>query len=134
MIEGWHGNDHFVVFDELETEEATQRYGIEERLPGFQIVGLRGWDDFIIRETNGQLFTVPTVPLVSKYVQAFAGSVPRDLEPDEHAGMVKWYVTPIVFGGSPELGPNLTWVTHREHDQFVRWWNRQYDLATSAGA
>jgi hypothetical protein len=45
---------------------------------------------------------------------------------DRFAGKIKWYVTPLVFGGDPKIGDNLVWVSHEEHAQLVRWWNEQY--------
>lgn len=49
------------------------------------------------------------------------------LEPDSRfKGKIKWYTTPIAFGGDAKLGENMTWVSHEEHAQLVRWWNNQY--------
>jgi hypothetical protein len=62
MNEGWHGDEHFIVLTDDEAREATERYGLSERLAGFQIVGLRGWDDFILRDSNGRLFTGICLP------------------------------------------------------------------------
>ena len=42
------------------------------------------------------------------------------------SGRIKWYVKPLVFGGDPELGDNVIWVTQEDHVSLVRWWNRLY--------
>lgn len=97
-------------------------------LPGFDVVGLRTWDDFIVRDSAGNIFSVPTVPANPQHLSPFA--IPKDaqtLRSDERfQGKIKWYVKPIVFGGDPSLGDNVVWVTHETHAQAVRWWNEQY--------
>jgi hypothetical protein len=48
-------------------------------------------------------------------------------EPDAKVrGRIKWYIKPIVFGGDPNLGDNVTWITLRQHFELVTWWNRKY--------
>jgi len=42
------------------------------------------------------------------------------------AGRVKWYVTPLIMGGSPTDEKNMTWLSYGEHMQLVRWWNAKY--------
>ncbi|MCE2573785.1 hypothetical protein [Motilimonas eburnea] len=60
MKEGWFGDEHFIIFNENESVVATEEYAISNYLEGFQVVGLLGWDDFIV--SNGsQFFTLPTV-------------------------------------------------------------------------
>lgn len=130
MIEGWAGDRHFILFTDEESIEATARYELSETLPGYVIVGLLGWDDFIVRSLETQLFTVPAVPAIAKYLEPFHGELPNELESDDRATTVKWYVKPIVFGGDPEPGENLIWVTYEQHAQLVRWWNKQYHAAT----
>jgi hypothetical protein len=130
MIEGWTQDRHFIVFTDEEAARATTRYGLTDSLGGYTVVGLLGWDDFIVRSTSGDLFTVPTVPAVGKYLKPFHGALPNQLAPDDRAGTIKWYVKPIVFGGSPESSENIIWVTHSEHADLVRWWNTQYQAAT----
>jgi hypothetical protein len=135
MKEGWHNDDYLILFDEAEVATITTDYGIEKHLAGFSVIGLRGWDDFIVANKNGKTFTVPSVPLLEKYMQSFQLPVNvRALEADTRfTGKIKWYVKPVVFGGDPTLGENLTWVNHEQHAQLVRWWNDQYKSA-SAGA
>jgi hypothetical protein len=41
----------------------TEGYGIPRHLPGFAVVAISGWDDFIVRDEAGAVFRVPTVPL-----------------------------------------------------------------------
>jgi hypothetical protein len=129
MIEGWAQDQHFIVFTDEEAASATTRYGLRDALPGFAVAGLLGWDDFIVRDSSGNLFTVPTVPAIGKYLAPFHGELPNQLEADDRTGTIKWYVKPIVFGGNPEPGENMIWVTHDEHAELVRWWNSQYQAA-----
>jgi hypothetical protein len=57
-----------------------------------------------------------------------------ELIPDERfTDRIKWYTTPIVFGGDPNLGENVTWVTHDQHVKLVGWWNKQYRDLTPDG-
>lgn len=126
MIEGWAQDQHFILFTDEEAASATTRYGLRESLPGYTVAGLLGWDDFIVRGSSGTLFTVPTVPAIGKYLEPFHGELPDQLEADDRAGTIKWYVKPIVFGGNPEPSDNMIWVTHDEHAELVRWWNTQY--------
>lgn len=50
-----------------------------------------------------------------------------NLERDDRlAGKIKWYIKPVIFGGDPQIGDNLMWVSHEEHAQLVRWWNKYY--------
>jgi hypothetical protein len=91
------------------------------------IVGLRGWDDFIVRNANGQLFTVPTVPLSIKYLANFQlPPEPIQLAADDRFhGRIKWYVTPLAAGGDPQAKENTIWVDHDKHSELVVWWNNR---------
>ncbi len=135
MHEGWYHNQHFILFAPEEIGAATARYAVGSTLPEFVVVGIRGWDDLILRDVSGQLFTVPTVPLVQEYVAPFVGTPsPQSLQPDARvAGRIKWYVQPLVLGGSPELGENVTWVSHQQHGELVQWWNAKYAEVRSLG-
>lgn len=137
MKEGWNDDSYFVVFDDDEARLMTESYGIAEYLPGYRIVALRGWDDFVVEDETGQRFTVPTVPLDAKYMAGFDGSDQWDnLESDDRvAGKIKWYIKPTIFGGDPSLGPNLTWVDPATHQQLVRFWNDAYrEVLKATGA
>ena len=128
MDEGWYEDEYLILFAEDEIPLASERYGVSSALPGFQVVGLRGWDDLIVRDSGGETFTVPAVPLDAKHLEPFsvpAAPVPLAKDSDK-AGKIKWYVKPIAFGGDPSVGQNLMWVTHDQHAQLVRWWNDQY--------
>jgi hypothetical protein len=128
MNEGWLGDDYLILFDEGEVVSASARYAISQLLPGYQVLGLRGWDDFILRDSGEKTYSVPTVPSDPKYVSPFQlREVDPSLRPDPRfSGRIKWYVKPIAFGGDPSIGTNLTWVSHEQHAQLVRWWNDQY--------
>jgi len=136
MTEGWCGDDHLILFDEAEVVAASERYAISQFLPGYQVIGLRSWDDFILRDSMGSTYIVPTVPAIAEYLSPYTlptgGST---ISPDDRfLEKIKWYVTPIVFGGDPNLGKNVIWVTHGQHAEIVRWWNNLYRSLTSQPA
>jgi hypothetical protein len=127
MQEGWHGDDYLILFNEAEMAQVSGRYGIAEFLSGHVIVGLRGWDDFIVRDERGNTFSVPTVPLDIKHLSPF--SLPKELQlkvDPRCSGKIKWHVKPLVFGGDPHPGENVIWISQEQHAQLVRWWNRRY--------
>ncbi len=128
MREGWHNDDYLILFDEAEFAGASDRYHISEVLPGYRIVGLRGWEDFIVQDRAGQTYSVPVVAPDLRCLATFVPPNDRTLlkADDRFTGKIKWYVKPVVFGGSPDLGENLTWVSHEQHAQLVRWWNAKY--------
>jgi hypothetical protein len=133
MTEGWRDEEYVVLFDKEEVAAASERYQIEQWLPGYQVMGLRGWDDFIVRDGHGGSFTVPTVPVDSQYLAPFGVPAPGvRLKADaRYTGKIKWYIKPLVFGGDPQLAENVTWVDYEQHGQLVRWWNDQYRAARS---
>lgn len=126
MQEGWSANDYLILFDAVEVAAVTSRYELAKYLPNYTICGIRGWDDFIVMGPTGATFTVPCVPLDAIYMEPY--TVPMEpLVPEKRlVGNIKWYVTPIVFGGSPRIAENATWVSHDEHVQLVAFWNKQY--------
>jgi hypothetical protein len=128
MREGWNTDDYLILFDQDEISAASEKYSISTLLPGYEVVGLRGWDDFIVRNREGQIFTVPTIPVDAKYLASFQlPESSRELQTDERfLGKIKWYVKPPVFGGDPSQGENLIWVNHEQHAQLVRYWNDAY--------
>src|ERR1035437_5392806 len=127
MNEGWCCEDYLVLFSEEESHDKTQQYKLSEYLPGFRVVGLKGWDDFIVVGPDGKLFSVPTVPITRQYLQPYSLPSPLALSADERLqNKIKWYTKPIVFGGDPNVGENLTWVSHNQHAELVNWWNEQY--------
>jgi hypothetical protein len=132
MNEGWCNDDYLVLFSEEESHAKTQQYKLPEYLPGYQMVGIKGWDDILVVAPTGQYFSVPTIPLAERYLQPFSFPSPLILTADERLlGKVKWYTKPIVFGGDPIVGENLTWVSHEQHAQLVAWWNEQYRAISS---
>jgi len=127
MNEGWSNDDYLVLFSEEESVAKTTQYKLAASLPGYRIVGLKGWDDFIVIGSTGKLFSVPTVPVISKHLEPFSLSAQPKLKADDRFyGKVKWYIKPIAFGGDMNLGENLTWVTHEQHVQLVCWWNEKH--------
>jgi hypothetical protein len=128
MNEGWAGDNYLILFDESEVASASERYAISRMLPGYQLIGLSGWDDFILRDSAGQTHLVPTVPAVPRHVSPYQMPLSAGtLQVDERLrGKIKWYTKPIVFGGNADVGENLTWVSHEQHADLVKWWNDQY--------
>jgi hypothetical protein len=128
MREGWHNDDYLILFDEPEIAAVSDRYQISRMLPGYKIVGLRSWDDFLVRDAAGHTYTIPAVVPDLRHRSPFA--LPNDqavLQGDDRfAGKIKWYVKPILFGGSPDMGENLTWVSHEQHAELVKWWSEKY--------
>ena len=129
MREGWCNDDYWALCgDQTEAEHLTALYGLAQYLPGYSIVGLKGWDDFIVVDGESQYFTVPTVPLDRTNVAPFRfpGEALR-LESDERFGKkIKWYVKPIRFGGDPSAKENMVWLSLDEHVEAVKWWNKFY--------
>jgi len=130
MIQGWNQDTYLILFEEqLEAITITGRYDLGTYLPGFTIDGLWGWDDFILRNTHDQFFTVPTVPLVAAHLKPFPFETLDwfHLRSDDRvADKIKWYVRPLAFGGDPQAADNLTWLTLDQHIEAVKWWNNTY--------
>jgi hypothetical protein len=133
MREGWSGDAYIILFDER-APALQASYGIASALPGYRLLGLRGWDDFIVEDPSGARFIVPTVPLLLSNLSAFENNDQPELEADARVrGRIKWYITPLVFGGDPNLSDNVTWVTVDQHTQLVAWWNDKYRELRSRG-
>ena len=106
----------------------TAEYGISESLSGYFFIGLIGWDDFILSSEDGNYFRVPTVPLTHKDLKPYqfpAEKIRMEVDP-KFTEKVKWYITPVIFGGSPTDEKNIAWISYSQHAQFVRWWNEKY--------
>ncbi len=84
MTEGWFGDDYLISFSQEEVASASDRYSISRFIPGYQVIVFRGWDDLIVRDSVGLVYTVPSVPmdsvLLSQYVLPAAES---SLVPDD---------------------------------------------------
>ncbi|MEL7537105.1 MAG: hypothetical protein AAFM91_08635 [Pseudomonadota bacterium] len=128
MDEGWHEDQYLIMFSGDEIEAATNRYNCQKYLPGYEVVGLAGWDDLLVRDSTGETYSVPAVPLVQERVAKWSfPCTPDALQPDEKfTGKIKWYLTPIVFGGDPEASDNLAWLTHEQHGEAMTWWNEKF--------
>ena len=129
MKEGWHNDDYLILFEGREIEQKGQEYGLDRLLPGHRLLVMVGWDDFLVMDrTSQKLFRVPTIPILPQEKKEWPHSVDLGaLKPDgRFQGKVKWYVKPIVFGGDPSSGGNMTWISHGDHVQAVRYWNEMY--------
>jgi len=76
MVEGWDNDNYFVLFDAPEIDLASAAYGIERWLPGYKVIGLKSWDDLLVKDGGNGVYTVPTVPLAREHL-ASCPSVPR---------------------------------------------------------
>jgi hypothetical protein len=129
MKDGWYNDDYYVLYeDQEEARLATARYRLQDYLPAYSIVGLKGWDDFILCDLQSIYYTVPTVPLIREDLKPFSfPAEPLKLVGDQRfAGRIKWYIKPIVFGGSPTQEENLAWLSHDQHAEVVIFWNKTY--------
>ena len=128
MKEGWHRGTYLILFDDDEIGPATRRYGLDQSLTDFRLIGLESWDNFLVRNARGLTFSVPTLPHSEGLLQSVATPQPDvALEPDSRfAGKVKWYVKPLAFGGDVRDLSNVHWVDHDQHAQLVRWWNDKH--------
>src|SRR5690242_10956784 len=111
MREGWCNDDYWSLCENQgEAEHLTAIYGLAEYMPGYFIVGLKAWDEFILADREGQYFLAPTVPLEQGSLAAFhfPSEALRLKADDRLTGKIRWYVQPIRFGGNPE---NLTWLS-----------------------
>jgi hypothetical protein len=134
MNEGWFQDDYFILFTEAERSFKSHRYGIDTALPGYTVIGLRGWDDLIVIDNRGHAYTVPAVPIDVKCLSPCKIPESTSLNPDARfTGRIKWYVKPLIFGGDPNVKDNVTWVSHDQHTELVVWWNQQYRRLKPSG-
>jgi hypothetical protein len=129
MREGWCNDDYWSLCEEQdEAKHLTDLYGLAEYLPRYFIIGLKGWDNFILSDPEGNHFSAPTVPLepASLVPFHFPSQALRLASDARFTGKIKWYVKPIRFGGDPSAKENLTWLSVEEHAQAVKWWATFY--------
>lgn len=127
MNEGWNEDNYLLLFNDEEAVSASHLYDIATLLPGYRVVGLYFWDDFIVRDENGDTYTLPAVPCDSAARVRFQVPIADHLVPDiRFIGKVRWFIKPIKFGGDPTDSKNTTWVTLAQHADYVRWWNALY--------
>ena len=131
MREGWFEDYYLIIFDEDESLIALKEYGFELNFQEYKLIGLIGWDDFILFK-NDQFLIVPTAPTTIEYLSLSPfQEMPEFLEHDESLnGNIKWYTTPLIFGGDPSSEENISWVNHKQHRELVVFWNNQYKKST----
>ncbi|QOL48188.1 hypothetical protein [Massilia litorea] len=130
MNEGWQNDDYLILLAEDESAKAMTAYGFDRFIPGYSLVGLKGWEEFIVVSPSGSLHVVPTVPLDASHVVPCVLPQPISLQADSRfTNKIKWYLKPLVFGGSPTDDANVAWISHAQHTEVVRWWNEQYRQA-----
>jgi hypothetical protein len=134
MTEGWCNGRYLVLLEEHEVEEATRAYLGGGALPGYTLVGLDSWDDLIVTDAAGAMFTVPTVPLDVKHLSMWSVPANLALSPDPRfTGKIKWYIKPLAFGGDPEDNSNIAWISPHLHREAVAWWNEKYQEIKRSG-
>lgn len=127
MTEGWFNEHYLILFSDEEIEEASKKYGIAHSLPGFKVIGLRGWDDFLVCDAMGNTYSVPTVPVDQQHLKEATVPENSSLETDSRLQQkIEWYPKPLIFGGDANESANITWVSHEQHAGLVVWWNNQY--------
>jgi hypothetical protein len=126
MREGWHNGDYLVLFDDV--AQANARYEAQSFLPGFDLVGLHNWEEFIVRGPSGSVHLVPTVPLAAEHLHRYVLRVTdAALVCDPTlSGRYRWRLKPVAFGGDPSAPDNVALVTPEQHGELVRWWNAQF--------
>src|SRR5262245_56331398 len=76
MREGWCNEEYWLLCEDREEAELlTTMYGLADHLPSYLIIGLKGWDDFILTNGEDQYFLVRTVPLERGSLAPFSFSV-----------------------------------------------------------
>jgi hypothetical protein len=126
--EGWLDDNYVILFSEAETESIFDAYGLNSTIHGYRLVGILSWDNFIVKNSKGEIFKIPTVPAISKYLEPVEfNKIKKSLNKDDRlTNKIKWYIKPIIFGGDPELEENITWVSIEDHTKLVKWWNEKY--------
>ncbi len=129
MLQGWHNDDYLILFADLaEAETMTGRYQLPASLLSYTILGLKNWDDFIVRDAKGDHFTLPSVPLDVAYIRPlnFKFDLSKILPDPRLADKIKWHIQPLIFSGSPSAQENRAWITLDQHVEAVKWWNDKY--------
>jgi hypothetical protein len=130
MNEGWQNDDYLILLTEDESAKAMTAYDFDRFIPGYFLVGLKGWGEFIVVSPSGGLHAIPTVPLDASQAVPYVLPQPISLQADSRiANKIKWYLKPLVFGGSPTDDTNIAWISYAQHAEVVRWWNEQYRQA-----
>jgi len=132
MIEGWLNDEYLSLLSREESASYSERCELATLLPGFSLVGFRSWDDFIVRDSSGETYSLPTVPVLAANLVPF--SLPPDLRLEVDArfsGTIKWYVKPLCFGGEV-TDQNQTWLPLQPHAESVAWWNNLYKSMAGA--
>lgn len=82
MLEGWHEDEYIILFEGEEHLAVARACELNATLPGYSVLGLRSWHDFIVQDQAGVTFTIPSVPLDARYIASFKLPVPSELQPD----------------------------------------------------
>jgi len=124
MIKAYTKENEILLFDSDKVSQISSEYCLDKVLPDHQIIGLIDWDDFLIVDKNNKTFQVPTVPIDTQYLNSFECEVVKEEEVKEE--LIKWYVTPLIFGGDPSSSENINFIDIETHIKLVVWWNNKY--------
>ncbi len=134
MQEGWCDNDYIILYDSNLAGQVAAKYELHRFLGGYSLIGLRGWDDFIVAAPDRKTYTIPTIPIDLRHLTPFDVPSPQLLKVDHRfTGRIKWYVQPLVFGGDGGAEDNLVWLNQEQHAKAVVYWNNLYQEHISRG-
>jgi hypothetical protein len=136
MREGWHHDEYLMLLGSTEVHPVSGQYAITRWLPGYRMIGVRGWDELLVQDQAGRVFSVPAIPIRAEHLEPFDLPPPdAELVPDSRfSGKIKWYLQPLVFGGSPSEESNIHWVTLEQHAPLVVLWNDRHEKLGSFAA
>jgi hypothetical protein len=128
MTEGWHDKEYLILFDQPEIDRLGEAYSFPPSLSSYRVVGLCGWDDFVLQNQDGSLVRIPTVPLDVAYIMPLQFRIESaTIQPDSRfTGKIKWYIKPLAFGGDATAQTNMAWLSLEQHIEAVKWWNQMY--------
>ena len=108
----------------FEDDDISNAYLKSDALKNFEIIGLINDNDFLVKDHDDKIYSIPTVPLDSDHLEPFHFNI----ETEEKVTELKilWYVQPLIFGGSPFAKENMKKVDLETHIGLVNWWNDKY--------
>lgn len=133
-LEGWLSKNYYILFSDSEKELYKEKHHLGKYLPEYEFFGLFNWDNFIVNVPNKYYAIVPIIPLLPKYVTKFSyknRSILLTQDPSLK-GKMRWYKTPLVYGGDPKDEGNIAWIGIEEHAKLIETWNKKYSEQSKA--
>jgi hypothetical protein len=141
--EGWLLDEYVRFYAESARLEIALLYAFHEFLPGYELWGSWGLDALCLG-LDSKLYRIPWIPLSEAHrqevypsveaLQTVLASIHEATSAYEHFGKEVHFITPIVFGGSPEDEANMVMVDQSTHAQLCVYWNRTYARLRATGA